>query len=98
MRVALAVPLLFAALAGAGCATKIYQGPTSGRAAEAQIAVATSADRAFEQLNVKPLAGKKVVIEFYGLTERIERDSPEEAYEIGVLLEKIINGRKRIQV
>jgi acetylglutamate synthase len=75
---------------GAGCATKIYQGPTSGRAAEAQIAVATSADRAFEHLELRAAAGKKVLVQVFGLTDRTEGESPEEAYVHGILNEKLL--------
>ena len=92
MRLALTHALALLLLAGAGCATKIYQGPTSGRAAEAQIAVATSADRAFEPLDVKALAGKRVLIQVFGLTDRLEGESPEEAYVHGILNERVLRG------
>jgi hypothetical protein len=92
MRALFLGPIL-AATAAAGCATKIYQGPTSGRAAEAQIAAATSADRAFQKLELKALAGKKVHLEVVGLTERLERDSPEEAYVRGILVEQMLRER-----
>jgi hypothetical protein len=84
--------LVLLLIAGPACATKIYQGPTSGRAAEAQIAVATSADRAFDTLETKVLAGKRVLVQIFGLTERLEGESPEEAYVRGILVEKLLRG------
>ncbi len=90
MRFRLMLALL--SLASAGCATKIYQGPTSGRAAEAQIAVATSADRAFRHFDSRLLSGKRVFVEVHGLTERLEGESPEEAYVRGILVQKIMEG------
>jgi hypothetical protein len=90
MRSLLIVAASLVALAS-GCATKIYQGPTSGRAAEAQIVIAASADRAFGPLDVKTLAGKRLLVEVYGLTERLDRDSPEEAYVRSLLVEKLLS-------
>ncbi len=84
--------LAAATFLGAGCATKIYQGPESGRAAEAQIAVATSADRAFAKFDAAPFKGKRVMVQVFGLTERLEGDSPEEAYIRGLLVEKLLRG------
>lgn len=76
--------------AGTGCATKIYQGPTSGRAAEAQIATAASAEKAFESLDATPFAGKRVLLEVVGLTERMDGPSPEEAFVRALLVEKLL--------
>jgi hypothetical protein len=75
---------------GSGCATKIYQGPTSGRAADAQTAIAVSSERAFNKLDVSKLKGRRVLVQVYGLTERFERDSPEEAYVRSLLVEKLL--------
>jgi hypothetical protein len=72
------------------CATKIYQGPTSGRGAESQQAVAMSAKRAFADFDVSALGGKRVVVEAYGLTERLEGESPEEAFCRLLLTEKLL--------
>jgi hypothetical protein len=84
--------VLLLSLAGPGCATKIYQGPTSGRAAEAQIAVATSVDRALTGFDTRPFSGRRVLIEVHGLTERLEGESPEEAYVRSALVEKLLHG------
>jgi len=81
---------LLAALAGAGCATKIYQGPTSGRGAEQQLAVATSAERAFAGFDAVPFQKKRVLVEVYGLTDKLEGESPEEAFVRGLLVERLL--------
>ena len=88
LRLAAALVLLL----GAGCATKIYQGPTTGRAADAQIAISASTERALLKLDVSKLKGRRVKIEVYALTERLERDSPEEAYVRSILVEKLLTG------
>ncbi len=80
---------MLAALVATGCATKIYQGPTSGRGAEQQLAVAASADAAFADLDAKPFAAKRVAIEVYGLTEKLEGLSPEEGFVRNLLIEKL---------
>jgi hypothetical protein len=84
--------IAFAALSVlfAGCATKIYQGPTSGRGAEQQLAVATSAERAFTAFDARPLRGKRVAVEVFGLTEKLEGDSPEEGFVRGLLVERLL--------
>jgi hypothetical protein len=81
-----------AAALAAGCATKVYIGPTSGRGAEPQLAISLSAERAFAALDVAPYRGKRVAVEVYGLTERLERDSPEEAFVRGLLVERLLRG------
>ncbi len=74
---ALALALVLAP-APLGCATKIYQGPTSGRGAEQQLAVSGSAEGALKGLKVEPFAGKRVAVRVYGLTERGGATSAEE--------------------
>lgn len=88
--VAAAALLAWVSLAGSGCVTKIYQGPTTGRAGEPQIALAKSADRALEQFDAKVVAGKRVLIQVFGLTERLEGESPEEAYIHALLNEQVL--------
>jgi hypothetical protein len=90
MRKAAFLAVVSLLLLGSGCVTKIYQGPTSGRAAEAQLTVAKSADRAFEKVELKALAGKRVLVQVYGLTERFETESPEEAFVRGLLVQKLL--------
>jgi hypothetical protein len=72
------------------CATKIYQGPTSGRGAEQQQAVTRSAERALDAFNAKPFRGQKVAVEVYGLTPRVEGESPEEAFLRSLLTERLL--------
>lgn len=88
--------LLGAALALGGCATKIYQGPTSGRSAEAQQAAALSVEHALARYDVEPLRGRAVAVEVYGLTERLEGESPEEAYVRALLNEKLLLAGARV--
>lgn len=90
MNRAFAVATIAFAFALTGCATKIYQGPTSGRGAEQQLAVATSAERAFTTLDLRPLKGKRVAVEVYGLTDKLEGESPEEAFVRGLLVERLL--------
>jgi hypothetical protein len=92
MRPLLAATLALLLGASSACATKIYQGPTSGRAAEAQIAAAESADRAFAAFDARAFSGKRVVLQVYGLTERLDAPSPEEAYVRSLLSERLLAG------
>jgi hypothetical protein len=85
-----------AAILASGCATKIYQGPTSGRGAEQQLAVSASAEEAFATFKVEPYAGKRVAIRVYGLTERGGGASAEEDYVKNLLTEKLF--RKGVAV
>lgn len=73
-----------------GCATKIYQGPTSGRGAESQQAVSRSLEKALEGFQADRLKGSKVVIEVYALTPRLDGDSAEERYLRGLLIERLL--------
>ncbi|MFC1705633.1 hypothetical protein ACFL59_02290 [Planctomycetota bacterium] len=84
--------LVAAALLSHGCATKIYQGPTSGRGAEAQQAVVMSAERALSRYDASRLRGKAVVIEVYGLAPRLEGESPEEGLIRSMLTERLLRG------
>jgi hypothetical protein len=80
------------AIGAEGCATKVFQGPTSGRGAEQQLAVAASAERAFAAFDARPFKGKRVAVEVYGLTEKLEGESPEEAFVRGLLVERLLRG------
>ena len=95
---ALSLSLLCALLsvAAGGCATKIYQGPTSGRAAEAQQAVSMSLDHALARFDAKPFRGMSVALEVYALAERLEGESPEESYVRSLLTEKLLEAGAKV--
>jgi hypothetical protein len=63
-----------------GCATKRYEGPTSGRSADSQLATSYALDKVLSSTaSLSALADKRVYIEAFSLTEhRGEEGSPEE--------------------
>ncbi|MDH7498948.1 MAG: hypothetical protein QHH30_01000 [candidate division NC10 bacterium] len=61
------------------CATKRYEGPFSGRSADSQLATSAALDKVISSTSLSALAGKRVSIEAFSLTERIgDQGSPEE--------------------
>jgi hypothetical protein len=90
------VAAFLALLASAGCASKIYIGPTSGRGAEQQLAVSTSAHRAFRGFDVEPLRGRAVAVEVYGLADKLEGLSPEEGFVRSLLVRRLVESGARV--
>jgi len=85
------VGTLLALVVVSGCATKVYQGPTSGRGAEQQLAVSAAALSAVEQMTLNDLKGKKVHLRVTSLTPRGGgTESPEERFIKNLLTEELV--------
>lgn len=67
-------------LSAAGCATNRYQGPTSARSADFQIATSQAIEKALNKVSFSGYEGKKVWIEVFTLTQRVGNESPEEGF------------------
>ncbi len=89
-------PLVLVLVLAVGCATKIYEGPTSGRAAEAQVAISLAADSALEAFDAEPYRAQAVAVEVYGLTEKLEGYSPEEGYLRSLVVRKLVQAGARV--
>jgi hypothetical protein len=77
----LALSLLLPLLLSSGCATKRYEGPFSGRSADSQLATSTALDKVISSTSLTDLAGKRVYVQAFSLTERGgEERSPEELF------------------
>jgi len=72
------------------CATKRYEGPFSGRSADSQLATSAALDKVISSTSLAALAGKRVFIQAFSLTERIgDQGSPEELFLMGWFSEKL---------
>jgi len=64
-----------------GCATKRYEGPFTGRSADSQLATSLALDKVIASTSLATLAGKRVYVQAFSLTERTGGEkSPEEIF------------------
>jgi hypothetical protein len=85
--------ILFLALAlfvTAGCATRRYVGPTTGRSADMQKATSAALDKAVESISFAQYAGKRCTLEVVSLAENFGGESPENAVLRGTLAERLV--------
>ena len=81
--------LVIALLATAGCATRRYAGPTTGRSADMQKATSAVLDKAVQSSSFATYAGKRCTLEIVSLAENFWGESPENAALRGAFAEKL---------
>jgi len=89
-RICLILPILLITFLFSACATKRYEGPVSGRSADSQLATTYALDKVISATSLAALAGKRVYIEAFSLTERAgEERSAEELLLLAWFSEKL---------
>lgn len=83
-------------LLAAGCATRRYVGPTTGRSADMQKATSAALDNAVESLSFAKFAGKRCVVTVASLAENFGGESPENAAIRGAFAEKLARDGVRV--
>lgn len=81
---------VLAASVAAGCATRRYVGPTTGRSADMQRATSLALEDALRPVSFAKIAGKKCLVEVVSLAESRAGESPENAVARGILAEKLV--------
>lgn len=79
-----------ALIATAGCATRRYVGPTTGRSADMQKATSMALDKAVQSASFAKYSGKRCTLEVVSLAENFGGESPENAAIRGALVEKLV--------
>lgn len=81
---------VLAASIAAGCATRRYVGPTTGRSADMQKATSLALEDALRTVSFAKIAGKKCFVEVVSLAESRAGESPENAVIRGMLAERLV--------
>ena len=79
----------FVLVLAAGCATRRYVGPTTGRSADMQIAVSMALDNVLSSVSFDKFAGEKCFLEVFSLAETFGGESPENAVIRGAFAERL---------